>query len=311
MKIVNIEINNKINIKNIEDVDTGVIKSVNSTLKIPTGNYQNILLNFDFISPKVENDMKIVASFGTEKKKNIDVEIININVNDKNYPTACYIPAEVFLEPSKTILGVYGFILNEDETLKKRFSLIPISEIVVKGSYDPDAKESITPSPTIFEIYFNKIDKVKSDFELWVLEKENEINESIIEKISYLRKYENYLITTEETPSIPIELDIEYRDFDIVQVKINGLDFIMGKDFTVDNDGIYFVNPVEPGNTIYYSIKRYITTNPADYEMLRGPAGYTPKPGVDYNTEADKKEIQDYCKEYIDKNYLSLLEEEY
>jgi len=162
MKVLNIDIDSLIKIKSIEDIDTGDIKSVNSTLKIPTGNFQNILLNFNFISPKIEDDMKIVASFGIEKDKNIDVVISNINVNNKDYQTAWYIPPEIFLNPCKVTLGVYGFSLNENETLKKRFSLIPISEIVVKGSYNSDSKESITPSPTIFEVYFNKIDKAKN-----------------------------------------------------------------------------------------------------------------------------------------------------
>lgn len=290
MKIINIEINNLISIKNVEDVDTGKIRSINSTLKIPTGNYQNILLNFEFISPKVEEGIKLVASFEINKNETIDVEITNINVNDKDYQTACYIPPEVFMNPCKVLFGVYGFSLNDDETLKQRFSLIPISEIVVKGSYDPDAKESITPSPTIFEIYFNKIDKAKSDFDLWVLKKEKEINESIIKKISYLHKYENFLVTTESTTSIPIELGIEYRDLDIVQVKINGLDFIMNKDFTISNNEIHFVNPVETGNIIYYSIERYITTNPTDYESLRGPTGkdgFSPSISIKENTDSE------------------------
>lgn len=280
MKIINIEVNDLITIKNIEDTDAGTIKSVNSTFKIPTGNYQNVLLNFDFISPKIVNDMKIVASFRIDKKESIDIEITNINFNSKNYATACYIPPEVFVNPCKVLLGVYGFSLNKDESLKQRFSLIPVSEIVVKGSYNPDAKESIVPSPTIFEIYFNKIDKVKNDFESWVSKKEKQIDEAIASKFSYLHKYENYLTTIEKVTSIPIELDVEYRNLDIVQVKINGLDFIMGKNFTINNNEIHFANPVEPGNTIYYSIERYITTDINDFEILRGPKGINGKDGL-------------------------------
>lgn len=269
MKIINIEINDIINIKNIEDIDTGCVRNINSVLRIPTGNYKNVLLNFSFISPKIEDDMKIVASFGIDNKENIDVEITKVSINDKDYLTACYIPPEVFLNPCKVCFGVYGFSLNGDESLKQRFSLIPVAEIVVKGSYNPDSKESIVPSPTIFEIYFNKIDKATNDFNLWVSQKEKEINECIIEKISYLRKYENYVVTTEMVTSVPINLDVEYRELDIIQVKINGLDFIMNKNFTISNNTIHFFNPVEAGNTIYYSIERYITTNPSDYELFR------------------------------------------
>lgn len=273
MKIINIEINDIINIKNIEDIDTGYVRNINSVLRIPTGNYKNVLLNFSFISPKIEDDMKIVASFGIDNKENIDVEITKVSINDKDYLTACYIPPEVFLNPCKVCFGVYGFSLNNDELLKQRFSLIPVAEIVVKGSYNPDSKESIVPSPTVFEVYFNKIDKLKNDFEIWKTEKEKEIDKAIASKFSYLHKYDNYLITTENVTSIPIDLDVEYREADIFQVKINGLDFIMGKDFTISDNNINFISTVESKNIIYYSIERYITTDINDYSILIGAPG--------------------------------------
>ena len=167
MKIINIDVNDEIILNNIEDLNTGTIKSINSKLKLPTGNYQNILLNFNFISPIPEEDLKLIATF-LIGNNSVDVTITSIKVNNKTYLYACYIPPEVFEEPCDVALGLYGFKLDENENLVKRISLIPIANEVVKGSYNPDSKESVVPSPTVFEVYFNKIDNAYDEFNNFV-----------------------------------------------------------------------------------------------------------------------------------------------
>lgn len=167
MKIINIDINDEIILNSIEDLITGTIKSINSKLKLPTGNYQNILLNFNFISPIPEEDLKLIATF-LIGNNSVDVTITSIKVNNKTYRYACYIPPEVFEEPCDVALGLYGFKLDDNENLVKRMSLIPIDNEVVKGSYDPDSKESVVPNPTVFEVYFNKIDNAYNEFNVFV-----------------------------------------------------------------------------------------------------------------------------------------------
>lgn len=174
MKIINIDINDNIILNSIEDLSTGTIKSLNSKLKFPTGNYQNILLNFNFISPIPEEDLKLIATF-LIGNNSVDVTITNIKLNNKNYRYACYIPPEVFEEPCDVALGLYGFKLDNNENLVKRMSLIPIANKVVKGSYDPNSKESVVPSPTVFEVYFNKIDNAYDEFKKDL----NEINNRV------------------------------------------------------------------------------------------------------------------------------------
>lgn len=178
MKIINIDINDNIILNSIEDLSTGTIKSLNSKLKFPTGNYQNILLNFNFISPIPEEDLKLIATF-LIGNNSVDVTITSIKVNNKTYRYACYIPPEVFEEPCDVALGLYGFKLDDNENLVKRMSLIPIDNEVVKGSYNPDSKESVVPSPTVFEVYFNKIDNAYDEFKTEIEELFDEANQNL------------------------------------------------------------------------------------------------------------------------------------
>lgn len=190
MKIINIDIDNKIILRSVEDTHSKTIESITSNLRLPTGNYQSILLNFNFISPK-DNTLYYFANFETNKEK-IDVKIESIKIDDKTYQNACYIPQEVFLKECKVNIGLYAYKLNNDETLSKRYSLEPIRDIVVKGSYDPNSKESIVPSATIFEVYFDKVDKAYITFNEYVEEFTNRIDELFNNANQGLKKYKHF-----------------------------------------------------------------------------------------------------------------------
>lgn len=165
MKIINVDIDDRIILKNIEDTDTGTIKSINSDLKLPYGNYQNILLNFNFINPIPNNELNLFTNFKIDNRKQIDVEITSIEINKTIYKYASYIPAEVFEKRCKVLIGVYGFSLDDNENLELRLSLVPILSITITGSYEPEKNENIIPGPTIFEKYFNKIKNIESQIE--------------------------------------------------------------------------------------------------------------------------------------------------
>lgn len=158
MKIINVDIDDKIQLKNIEDSKTSEIKFINSDLKLPTGNFQSILLNFNFISFTPESDLNLMANFlMSNTKKSVDVEITSVKIDEKVYEYACFIPADVFERECNITLGLYGFSLDENGELKKRISFIPETGMVVRGSYDPNSKESSMPSPTVFEAYFQEV----------------------------------------------------------------------------------------------------------------------------------------------------------
>ena len=157
MKIVNVDINDEIIFKNIEDVDIGLTTGISSSLQLPTGNFNNIILNFNFINKKLCEELKMFASFKIGENSAIDVPLTNIQAKNKFCEYACYIPNEVFEKPCIFTIGLYGFSLNEDETVKQRISLVPVKSIAIRGSYDADAKETVLPTPTEFEIYFSKV----------------------------------------------------------------------------------------------------------------------------------------------------------
>lgn len=159
MKIINIDIIDKIAIKNIEDTDSKSIKFLDSILSIPADNYNNILLNFDFISPDATKDgLHLFAVFSANfLDKPIEVEITELDVDGKYYKTACFIPFETLAKTGCVELGVYGYELNNDDSLNKRISLTPIIYSVNTGSYREDAVEGIIPTPTVFEVYFDKV----------------------------------------------------------------------------------------------------------------------------------------------------------
>lgn len=172
MKIINIDIDDKIILKNILDTDTKTKTSINYSFKLATGNYQSILLNFNFVSPNPD-DLSLFANFKISSEQQIDVELDKITIDEVTYQYACYIPKEVFEKVGKTMLGVFGLKLNENNNLEKRISLIPIMGFIVKGSYDPSSKDGITPTPTIFEIYFNKVKNIENELEIYKNDYEN------------------------------------------------------------------------------------------------------------------------------------------
>lgn len=204
MKIINIDVVDKINIKNIEDTDSKSIKFLDSVLSIPADNYNNILLNFDFISPDATKDgLHLFAIFSADfLDKPIEVEITELDVDGKYYKTACFIPFETLDKTGYISLGIYGYILNNDGSLNKRVSLTPIIYSVNTGSYREDAEEGIIPTPTVFEVYFDKVANMAN-----VYASKNELNR----------------VTTSLQNNIDIEANTRENSDSNLQSQINSL----------------------------------------------------------------------------------------
>lgn len=243
MKIINADVFDEIIFKNIEDVDTGVVTGITSTLTLPTGNLNNILINFNFINKKLCEELKLIANFNINKKECIDVPLQSFNVNGRTFENACFIPAEVFSDPCQFYLGLYGFSLD-GENIKQRISLFPLKNIVVEGSYDPDAKEGIIPTPTAFEVYFNN-----------VAEANNKLDEIIDAKTMYYKKYETSYIAGVGETEIPTGI-INFSTLFSLIVDKNGLVLVQGDEYTIDyeNNQIVLTNAVEVADTVFHFI---------------------------------------------------------
>ena len=192
MKIINVRVDGNIKIVDIFDTCTQTSETVGRSLKIPTGNYKDILLKFDFVCPKIEEGLHLFAMFNAEKLENpIEVEIMNIEAEGEIYQTSCFIPGEVLEEIGVFELGIYGYIA-EDDNLKKRISLEPIKNKVIKGSYDENAVVEVTPTPTVFEVYFDEVTKANAQMQANLEQYENDINNLFDNANKNLKKIKHF-----------------------------------------------------------------------------------------------------------------------
>ena len=252
MKVINADVGDDIIFKNIEDIDTGIVTGITSTLKLPTGNLNNILINFNFINKKLPQELRILANFNIDEKRCIDVDLTEITVGGRTYENACYIPAEVFEEPCYFMLGLYGFALEGEDNIRQRISLIPLKNIVVKGSYDPDANEPIVPTPTVFEVYFNEVAKANEQMQNNL----NEYNSILAEKLLFHKKLEGYYKTVADYEE-EIVIDLEnYSHIDTLFVYIEGRNLVENVDYTkiADTKKIKLTLPVDKDTLIHYIV---------------------------------------------------------
>lgn len=151
-------------------------QSITTGLKIPTGNYNDVLLDFNFISPKPKEGSHQFAVFKSPTSKKIKMEIGKFEYEGEVFENSCFIPHEVLNVEGKVEFGVYTYKMN-DEELEKRVSVVPIEFSVVKGSYDEEVGESVMPTPTEFEIHFDKVATMTRELEAFKTNTENELTE--------------------------------------------------------------------------------------------------------------------------------------
>ena len=241
MKIINADVNDEIIFKNIEDIDTGVVTGITSTLQLPTGNLNNILIRFNFLNEKLCEKLTLLANFNIPKRECIDVPLQTLNVNGRTIENACFIPAEVFAKPCHFFIGLYGYAMDGDQ-VRKRVSLIPLKNIVVEGSYNPEATEGIIPSPTAFEIYFND-----------VKEANDKLDEIINAKTMYYKKYETSYVAVVGETEIPTGIINFSKLFNLIVDK-NGLVLLQDEEYTIDyeKNKIILTNAVEVDDTVFH-----------------------------------------------------------
>lgn len=283
MQIINVDVEDELIFKSIKDVDTGTIRGISSVLKLPTGNLNNMLLNFNFANEQLSNEFNLVASFNINGENCIDVAIDKITVKEETYQHACYIPAEIFEKPCFFYFGLYGVSATE-ETIKQRLSLFPLKNLVYQGSYNPDSKSGIVPTPTIFEVYFAKIDNMTKDLTKFKTDTEKEIEDLIEDKISYYKQYKSiYTTTTENETTIPIGIE-QYNSSTLLEVFINGLRLAETTDYIIDTETktIALIKPLAKiGTQVYFSVYKSAIAQAKDYDLLKGEKGENGINGTD------------------------------
>lgn len=246
-----------------------------------------------------------------------------IVLNDNTIEMPC------FEEEQSIILGVYAEKIIDD----KLYRLNPTPKIfyIEKGSLR-DAENHKEITPTEFEQYMqllkDGLDKIPATIE----EKLKSLDLGNLNLDNYVKKEEGKGLSSNDfTNDNKLKLDSlnNYDDtsirknLEILDKKIEEVEKIPG---TAGKDGVGISNITsneDSSLTITLSNGSSTTTAPLkgldgkDGEQgiqgppgrdgidgINGQDGYTPQPGIDYSS---KQEIQEYCKTYIDKNYLSLL----
>lgn len=270
-RIIKADVQDEIIFNAIEDIDTGITTGITSNLTLPTGNLNNILIAFNFRNKKIPQELRTIANFNINESYCIDVELREITINDVTFENACYIPAEVFEKPCYFMLGIYGYALEGENNIKQRVSTIPIKCLVVKGSYEPNANESIIPTPTVFEKYFEDVAKAGEQIQ----ENLDEYNSILAEKLLFHKKLEGYYKTIAENQD-EILIDLEnYSHIDTLFVDIEGRNLVENVDYTkiADTKRIKLTLPVDKDTIIHYIVLKTTIVDAKDYDFLRGTIG--------------------------------------
>ena len=109
------------------------------------------------------NVNKCIFEFSSEYTKDLIYRAVFSCINGSYYQlilnNECNIPDEVLKEKDVNIeLGVYAYILNDDNELELRYSPKPTYFKVENGSYK-DADKTEVPSPTDYEKFLNEFNR--------------------------------------------------------------------------------------------------------------------------------------------------------
>lgn len=109
------------------------------------------------------NVNKCIFEFSSEYTKDLIYRAVFSCINGSYYQlilnNECNIPEEILKEKDVNIeLGVYAYILNDDNELELRYSPKPTYFKVENGSYK-DADKTEIPSPTDYEKFLNEFNR--------------------------------------------------------------------------------------------------------------------------------------------------------
>ena len=152
------------------------------------------------------NVNKCIFEFSSEYTKDLIYRAVFSCINGSYYQlilnNECNIPEEILKEKDVNIeLGVYAYILNDDNELELRYSPKPTYFRVENGSYK-DADKTEVPSPTDYEKFLNEFNRNAT-------QKTNEYNknadkriEEINNKVSDIEKIEDNIEEIEKNVQV-------------------------------------------------------------------------------------------------------------
>lgn len=275
----------------------------------------NITRCYFSFSEEYTEDLVKIALFSNKKGAYKQVIINN----------ECDIPCEVLKEPGDCLLGVYAYINENDKLI--RYSPKPFKISIDEGSYREDAINSSSITATEYEQYMQAMNDALKDIPDLIKKEIENYDFGNINLDDYVKKIEGKDLSTNDfTNDYKTKLDNlnNYDDTGIkdslkeLDKKIKEIEIIPGpqgpkgdpftfEDFTEEQlDSLKGPQGIQGEQGLQGIQGLQGDIGP---QGPPGKDGHTPVAGIDYNTQKDKEAIQDYCKTYIDENYLSLLQE--
>ena len=129
MKVINITVTDKLKVTSITDGEN--ILNSGCPIKIASGNYKSVLLNFEFASSSWDEITLVKnATFDIDGQGKIQVELEKIG----DYDNACYLPYSVAKQNCKVNIGVYGSYVYNGE-VQKIVSAEGLYFLIIDGSF--------------------------------------------------------------------------------------------------------------------------------------------------------------------------------
>lgn len=288
----------------------------------------NITRCYFSFSEEYTEDLVKIALFSNKKGAYKQVIINN----------ECDIPCEVLKEPGDCLLGVYAYKSENDKLI--RYSPKPFKFSIDEGSYREDAINSSPITATEYEQYMQAMNDALKDIPNLIKKEIENYDFGNINLDDYVKKVEGKDLSSNDfTDVYKIKLD-NLNNYDDTSIKKNLEDLnkkieevektpgIDGKDgvgissITSNEDSSLTITLSDGSSTTTVPLKGLDGKNGKDGEQgiqglpgrdgidgINGQDGYTPVKGTDYWTETDINDIKQHCSDYIDENYLSLLQE--
>ena len=178
MKIINIKVTDKLKVTGIVNGDN--TSNSNIPVKIASGNYKSIILNFEFDNTIWDDNLEKYATFSVENQEGIQVKLEKID----KYQNACYVPFSVLKQNCKINVGAYGTFSNDDN-VEKIISTENLYFLVVDGSF---SQYLVDETPVDIEKIKLLKDEIISEIDNYSKEKQGNYDANAKTKLSAYNK---------------------------------------------------------------------------------------------------------------------------
>lgn len=178
MKVINIQVTDVLKVSSV--VDGNAILNSSQPIKIASGNYKSVVLNFEFIGDSLNETSTKYATFALSNGEQMQVALEKIN----SLNNACYVPYSVLKSNGRVAVGVYGVSTYEGKVTKLA-SPESAYFLVVNGSFNTYLEDETPPDiPSIQEKIEKNlasyVENLTKDFNSNYDKKINNLNSNIL-----------------------------------------------------------------------------------------------------------------------------------